>query len=1082
MNTIKMSKVLALIVVVAMVMAVVPCFTAFAAEPDADEVLVATATGLKYKVVDDKNYITNGSFEDADGNFSRTGWYTAEDVANNKPYGTTEIGDPYTTDHFVALDGTKGYIDLNKNGTMDEADPAEAFEFALEIPDGKWALGTKWDDPSTGLCSIRNVFAVDEPGLYALSYQVMFNGNDHDGGYLKVSKTTHKDANSTDEATREEIDAQSAGTVTKEWKTVVGVVKIDDPETEYVQFWGRWFTTGKPGYAFDDFKLRKVEEIKPNASVTANVVDGNGETLVEGFYSTDVEFYSGDTFDGANVNFDEYLLKDNNLYKVTKPGAIVLEEGDNPFNFEAELYKTVVGGNIIKNPSFEEDDEKAVDWTVTGGTPADEAIDDDGAKAFQIVQDEEGKKKTTDGKNALYLYGGKHATENQSNTGIGFEINTAWDVKPSTRYFASVDVMKTKGDKTNAYARFYVADAEGKATNKNGDEITGLVSDQFVTKQFIIETNADTAKIGFSGNWFLNDTAPIVDNFQLYELADLFTDITYTVVVTTDGTAKGTEIDRFEDQQGTAGDKVEIVAGKFVNDKRVGKEYYRSKAATIELEAGKTIYYIGADVIATINGAEAVEATTVGDYDPMLPSTVKTTVKTDEESFEAETLPVTWDGTTGTIDGTDVKVDATVNKLDKTYGLVDTISYAGQNNYPRIHDHALKLPAEISGDFAIEFEVTLNKKADNWIFLNNATADYFGPSQICLGFNGSFVAVDGNGTGGRNGSNTDAPVMALEEGQTYTILVEVDAASNKYTASIKNEAGEVAVAAGRGFRTNGKVDSLVAMSNTGSEAWLANDKNFIVSNIQVYQKDVTAPSANEITTGLNFITDGEDKDTLVISADVAGELDGKNLVVTAVDTNARTTADTVVYNNAATASAAIIPNNANITYEIKVVDTETGFATGAASAALYPMVAADITANIAEYTDAANKDQLQRVDKAVAVLSQGGAVDPKASFITVDTSTEGTTVITLSEELFANGFGFKGAIKAGTAAAVKTTAPADDNTLYSKITITGNEVTLENADSAVTFSLDAVQIEFVATEVDEADAGADADFGLVDEL
>ena len=1033
MNTIKMSKVLALIIVVAMVMAVVP--VAFAAD---DEIGSTNFYGWDFK---------NGVIRET------VGVETAEAAVVS--WGDDRV----SFVEFTLPEGT-----TVAEGQMLSAD--------ISI--------MAWGNEGAANSTVATIFAIDPAAVEA-----------KDNEQLTAARETARNVKvgtiAFDFAAKDVWnDAPSVG------KVVVPAASIQEGKVAFLLSNRAQDGVERNGIAsLKDAKLSNIKVVAP-ASVTVDIVDANGEILADDIATVD-GFISGDTYDGSGLTFNKYLVADKNLYMVDRPEeAITLDAGENEYNLVATLYKTIVGENIITNPSFENDME---DWTTVDGANLAEAVKaDDESDQFEIVGDiaaddtaeppVAAQKRTTDGEKALWLKGGAVGGSN-----AGTQVDTSWAVEPNTRYFASFDFMSTRKDNGTQYMWLYATDSAetptisyyAEALDNNSQQYQQMnvhTRNIFETKQFIIETGETQNKIGFGGAWFINDAAPIVDNFQLYELADLSDDVTYDVVVTTDGTANGTELDRIENQEGTIGDEVEIVAGKFVNDKRVGKEYYRSQATTIKLEQGKTTYYVGADVIATINGAEAVEAVTVEGYDAILPSTVKTTVDTEEESFEAETLPVTWDGTTGTIADTDVTVNAVVTELPPAFSPTANMTVGSvnvQNQQVDAWNDAYKLPAALS-DFTTALMVTYNHDGDDHILFNNAVDtpannEAFNRSHVHIKISKDGIQVR-DGKQGDKGTNALQTVLPVTEGNNYEIIV--DYTTESYDVYVRDMmTGAVGIYKGAVSRTAGPVDGIAFVGNGSSTAKDA----FTVTKCDVAAEVVDVPAEAEVKANLDYITDGEDADTLVINFTTDAE--GATLKIYSDDIDNTLVGQAEVV---ADKSVAVVPKNANITYTARLVDTDTGFMIGGASAALYPMVAADIAANIDEYTSA---DELKLVDKAVAVLSEGGAVDPKVDFIKVETTGEGeeaATVITLDEALFAKGFGFKGAIKAGTAGAVVTTEPVDDNTLYSKITIKGNEVTLENADSAVTFSLDAVQIEFVATEVDEADAGADADFGLVDEL
>ncbi len=198
-----------------------------------------------YKAVGE-NIMTNGSFEDENGNFSLAGWLSAQTNA--------QFGSPYTTNHCYAVSATERIF----NGVSTKAETT--------IPDGKWAFATNWHDGLDGLCSLKRYVPVESGKTYIVSYKVKHKYG-ADGGYIITSLVANEgDAENSATAT-------SAGFIGTEWTTVERVFTATD-DTDYILFWFRWLGEGGntgngPYWYFDDFSVREAEETY--ASFTMNV-------------------------------------------------------------------------------------------------------------------------------------------------------------------------------------------------------------------------------------------------------------------------------------------------------------------------------------------------------------------------------------------------------------------------------------------------------------------------------------------------------------------------------------------------------------------------------------------------------------------------------------------------------------------------------------------------------------------------------------------------------------------------------------------------------------------------------------------
>lgn len=243
-----------------------------------------------------ENLISNGSFEDEEGNFSAVGWLSAQTNA--------EIGNPYTTNNFYAINETEAI----SNGV--------STAFNTTIPDGNWALGTRWSDSATGLCSLKRYVAVESGKTYLVSYKVKHTSG-ADGGYVKTSFVAQNGAAEND-------TAEGIGYVGTQWVTITRVFTATD-DSDYVQFLFRWLGGGNntgngPYWLFDDFS---VKEIKPNKIFDYTVTENEGKlTCSISVDSSDIKKFTVviAQYDGSgcllNSHYEEKAVEDTREFEV----------------------------------------------------------------------------------------------------------------------------------------------------------------------------------------------------------------------------------------------------------------------------------------------------------------------------------------------------------------------------------------------------------------------------------------------------------------------------------------------------------------------------------------------------------------------------------------------------------------------------------------------------------------------------------------------------------------------------------------------------------------------------------------------
>ncbi len=253
-----------------------------------------TAVYRKTMTADGENLITNGSFEDENGNFSVEGWLTPKDCSST-------IGNPFNTNHFYAV--TENYFVHNGSQTS----------FSTTIPHGSWALGTRWNDgPTSGnnLCSIIRYVPVTIGKTYRVSYDVKHRTG-ADGTYLKTSLVADANVGTTEQNTT------TAGYIGTEWTTVERIFTATEA-TDHVMFYFRWLGDGAstPYWMFDNFKIVEIADFE----YTTVTVDGE-EMVTEGTINLGEDGKLPENVIG-------YHLTRNNETTLVNAGELKVQDGD----------------------------------------------------------------------------------------------------------------------------------------------------------------------------------------------------------------------------------------------------------------------------------------------------------------------------------------------------------------------------------------------------------------------------------------------------------------------------------------------------------------------------------------------------------------------------------------------------------------------------------------------------------------------------------------------------------------------------------------------------------------------------------
>ncbi len=245
-----------------------------------------------------ENIMTNGSFEDENGNFSLEGWNSAQTLA--------QFGSPYSTNHCYAVNSTTA-ISSNAQTSL-----------ATTIPDGEWAFGSRWNDGAAGLCSLMRYVPVESGKTYQISFKLKHKNASADAGYLKISLVDQE--YSSNDANAIEKNTTNPGIVGNEWTTYTREFTATDA-TDHVLFWFRWLGEGNnsgngPYWYFDDFQIREIKEVEVAQVTFDGVVMTTNGTLTLGE-------------DGAlPENVIGYHVTQGDETKLVGAGELAVSDGD----------------------------------------------------------------------------------------------------------------------------------------------------------------------------------------------------------------------------------------------------------------------------------------------------------------------------------------------------------------------------------------------------------------------------------------------------------------------------------------------------------------------------------------------------------------------------------------------------------------------------------------------------------------------------------------------------------------------------------------------------------------------------------
>lgn len=208
-----------------------------------------------YKADKNANIMVDGGFEDSDGNFSWGTWQS-----------------PETQNYFK--DVCEGWFYKVNRDTN-----AAALYKESDIDAEDYALGTRWNDGTAGLCSLANFVPVEKGKTYLVSYDYKHQTAGTDGSYISTAFVSNKT-----------IGANTNGNnipqnVSTEWQT--NTFTITAPSDGYIYFHFSWVGSGGPSassnsgngpyWYFDNFEVLEVITFENEITYSA----GYAEILAE---------------------------------------------------------------------------------------------------------------------------------------------------------------------------------------------------------------------------------------------------------------------------------------------------------------------------------------------------------------------------------------------------------------------------------------------------------------------------------------------------------------------------------------------------------------------------------------------------------------------------------------------------------------------------------------------------------------------------------------------------------------------------------------------------------------------------------
>ncbi|MGM9551639.1 MAG: Ig-like domain-containing protein [Clostridia bacterium] len=815
----KLKKILALAVSLAMVLTMVPAFSLVANAAGTTGVIDALGGSVLWACPD-------GSFNDTAIGTAFSGWSSSitSGYVNVKTYSVGNVIQYY-------VNGTANVTTITSPGYGGEGEDALVIEWIMkrQNPSDLYFDFSFTDKNGTEIAFLKldkNYTSVT--GEYYMGYPA--EGTDCAIVATNNGDGTHK------------VEYYVAGSV---------VSTIASKEGEISGFGGitssngRWSTAWNH-IGFANLTIGAVSFSATKVDVTATYT-ANGETVKTATGSYDTEKgETGKTFDaysysanGSNVMYhtDGATLSESGdivMDVVTNNGTYALGEC---FMYDSSAYE-VASGNLVPNGDFAYG--TAGWYNGAGGQAGFFASNGDGTMTLTAGGTGAG------GDNSLYR---------------------AWAIETGKTYLFTFDASATNG-----YDKVSVKDD----ISATADGTVILDGGKAGTNQIIFTAANSYIQVNFrwlgSGDKF--------GNFGLYELADASAKVASTTIKFVD--AEGTELQTAKTVAGFIGDVIDLTDTAVVpetityNGNLYSKDASNPASHTVATAADEVTVTYSTDAVTSISTASA---TVIDGHTPLLPTTLAATTGTGAEttvnvtSWDTSSLTVGSNTVYGTVEGLELKAEATVTVLPETFALADKTTVNGQTE---ANNNVTAFPASITDSFVMEMDIVVESYGDLFITLKTAAdTGFFGPEQIALGFeknSGAFRPVNGNGSGGR--TTADADLFAITAGTTYHLQVVSDPAQHKYTATIFDDNGNSAVAENFGYRTNAdSIGYLAMLTNNGAGAITA-------TSIKVYNATLEASKAEyTVVTIVDGVEESRTTGTF-ISADAITAAEREGYVLT----------------------------------------------------------------------------------------------------------------------------------------------------------------------------------------------------------
>ena len=195
--------------------------------------------------------------------------------------------------------------------------------------------------------------------------------------------------------------------------------------------------------------------------------------------------------------------------------------------------------------------------------------------------------------------------------------------------------------------------------------------------------------------------------------------------------------------------------------------------------------------------------------------------------------PDTYDAGTNTVDGTVTVQFGTQDAIESTVTvnvtIIDEFTLPDTESYGAQPGHQVAFPVQINGGFTMEFDYTINQIVDSSIQLGGNVGKLFGNGALGISPNKGVL----NATGGDKAGTSEGVKLldVVKVGETYHMILQMDASSDTYTLYVELADGTVVSTGEKGFRKAQEyIDIMTVLVNGGD----INKKNdLVISNITV---------------------------------------------------------------------------------------------------------------------------------------------------------------------------------------------------------------------------------------------------------